>query len=68
MRTVIDVDDEALEAAAVELGTRGKRETVNAALRYAAERKHRAAAVADADLLLGGSDIGDPEVMAGARR
>ena len=32
-RTVIDIDDDALEAAAKELGTSTKRDTINTALR-----------------------------------
>lgn len=40
-RTVIDLDDEALEAAAIELGTTTKRETVNTALREIVERNRR---------------------------
>ncbi|MFR9757984.1 type II toxin-antitoxin system VapB family antitoxin [Streptomyces sp. TR06-5] len=44
-RTVIDLDDEALEDAARELGTTTKRETVNAALREVTERNRRARAL-----------------------
>lgn len=40
-RTVIDLDDEALEAAAKELGTTTKRDTINTALREIVERNHR---------------------------
>ncbi|AGI89634.1 type II toxin-antitoxin system VapB family antitoxin [Streptomyces albidoflavus] len=40
-RTVIDLDDDALAAAAQELGTRTKRDTVNAALREVVERNAR---------------------------
>ncbi len=40
-RTVIDVDDEALEAAAKELGTTTKRDTINTALREVVERNRR---------------------------
>jgi Arc/MetJ family transcription regulator len=39
MRTVIDVDDEALALAAEELGTSSKVATVNAALRRVAEQR-----------------------------
>lgn len=39
MRTVIDVDDEALKMAAEELGTSSKVTTVNAALRRVAEQR-----------------------------
>ncbi|MET9515928.1 type II toxin-antitoxin system VapB family antitoxin [Streptomyces sp. NPDC002994] len=44
-RTVIDLDDEALQEAARHLGTTTKRDTVNAALREIADRRRRAAAV-----------------------
>ncbi|MFJ4966595.1 hypothetical protein EES43_11835 [Streptomyces sp. ADI96-02] len=40
-RTVIDLDDEALEAAARELGTTTKRDTINTALREIVERNRR---------------------------
>jgi Arc/MetJ family transcription regulator len=43
MRTVIDVDDEALAEAAAELGTTTKVATVNEALRMAAARRRTAA-------------------------
>ena len=68
MRTIIDVDDELLEAAQAELGTTTKKDTVNEALRFVAERRTRARAVLDDPLFLGGSDLGDAEVMRGARR
>lgn len=38
-RTTVDVDNDALEAARVELGTRGLSATVNAALREVARRR-----------------------------
>ncbi|HVY79132.1 MAG TPA: type II toxin-antitoxin system VapB family antitoxin [Solirubrobacterales bacterium] len=38
-RTTVDVDEQALQAARRELGTRGLSETVNAALRDAARRR-----------------------------
>ena len=44
-RTVIDIDDEALEEAARLLGTKTKQETVNAALREIADRQRRQAAL-----------------------
>lgn len=68
MRTIIDIDDELLEAARAELGTSTKRDTVNEALRYVAERRARARAMLDDPFFLGGSDLGDAEVMSGARR
>ena len=40
-RTVIDLDDDALEAAARELGTTTKRDTVNSALREIVDRNRR---------------------------
>jgi Arc/MetJ family transcription regulator len=43
MRTVIDLDDEALADAAAELGTTTKVATVNEALRLAAARRRTAA-------------------------
>jgi len=58
-RTVIDLDDEALEAARAELGTSTKVETVNTALREIAARKERARRVREAKYL-----FGDPEGMA----
>ena len=39
MRTVIDIDDEAMRLAAEELGTTSKVATVNAALRRIAEQR-----------------------------
>ncbi len=68
MRTIIDVDDALLDAAQAELGTTTKKDTVNEALRYVAERATRARAVLDDPFLLGGADLTDPEVMSGARR
>jgi hypothetical protein len=68
MRTVIDIDDELLEAAAAELGTTTKRDTVNEALRQIAERKARANAIIGNKFFFGGSDLGDPDVMRDARR
>jgi Arc/MetJ family transcription regulator len=59
MRTVIDLDNEALADAAAELGTTTKVATVNEALRLAAARK-RTAAYLDllAELDLDGTDRG----------
>ena len=68
MRTIIDVDDALLEAAQSELGTATKKDTVNEALRYVAERNARSRAVLDDPFFLGGSDLTDAEVMGGARR
>ena len=68
MRTVIDIDDALLEAAATELGTTTKRDTVNEALRRIAERAARAEVILEDKFFFGGSDLGDAEVMRGARR
>lgn len=46
-RTVIDLDDEALEAAARELGTTTKRDTINTALREVTARYRRLRALED---------------------
>jgi Arc/MetJ family transcription regulator len=68
VRTIIDIDDEFLGAAQAELGTTTKRDTVNEALRYVAERKARSRAILDDPFFLGGSDLTDAQVMSGARR
>ena len=68
MRTIIDVDDELLVAAQAELGTTTKKDTVNEALRYVAERQARSHAILDDPFFLGGSDLTDAEIMSGARR
>ena len=62
MKTVIDIDDEALAAAQEELGTQTKRDTVNAALREVAKRKVRRA---EWEFWRGGGspDLADPNVM-----
>jgi Arc/MetJ family transcription regulator len=66
-RTVIDLDDAKLDAAARELGTKTKVDTVNAALAFVAERRRRAE-VFDDPLVWGSPDLADPEVRASARR
>ncbi|MDN5915290.1 MAG: type II toxin-antitoxin system VapB family antitoxin [Pseudonocardia sp.] len=72
MKTMIDLDDESLARAAKELGTTTKKDTVNAALTFVAERRQRIdTLLADPDDLavLGvGPDIADPDVMGRARR
>ncbi len=68
MRTMLDVDDDLLAAAAAELGTKTKRDTVNAALRLVAERRNLLNEILQDPLLLGGSDLDDEDVMKGARR
>lgn len=69
MKTMIDLDEDVLEGAARELGTKTKKETVNAALAFVANRRQRIERLLDSPLALGlGSDITNPEVMRGARR
>lgn len=69
MKTMIDLDDDALARAAKELGTTTKKDTVNAALAFVSERRQRIdALLADPYALGVGQDIDDPEVMARARR
>lgn len=63
-RTLIDVDDDALAAAAQELGTKTKVETVNRALAEIASRGSRLAALDH--LRQNDDDLGDGEVMASA--
>ena len=67
MRTVIDLDEEALTAAAEELGTTTKVATVNAALREIASRRVRREAL-DFWASGGSPDLLDPEVMGKAWR
>lgn len=69
MKTVIDLDDDALRLAATELGTKTKKDTVNAALEFVANRRRRIDALLDDPYALGvGPDIADPQVMRQARR
>jgi len=69
MKTVIDIDDEALELAARELGTSTKKDTVNAALAFVASRRRRIDELLGDPIALGvGPDIGDDEIMRQARR
>lgn len=69
MKTMIDLDDEALSLAAKELGTTTKKDTVNAALEFVASRRRRIEQLLDDPYALGvGPDITDPEVMRTARR
>ncbi|MBO0853185.1 MAG: DUF2191 domain-containing protein [Nocardia sp.] len=66
---MIDVNDQALELAAKELGTTSKKDTVNAALEFVAERRRRIEQVLSDPLGFGvGPDIGDPDIMRKARR
>jgi Arc/MetJ family transcription regulator len=69
MKTMIDLNDEALALAAKELGTTTKKDTVNAALDFVANRRRRIEQLLDDPHALGvGADITDPEVMQRARR
>lgn len=69
MKTMIDLDDEALALAARELGTTTKKDTVNAALDFVAERRRRIEQLLDDPYAFGvGPDITDAEVMRQARR
>lgn len=65
-RTLIDIDDDALAAEAVELGATTKAETVNRALSGVVSRSRRLALVEH--LRDGEDDLGDPAVMTGAWR
>jgi len=65
-RTLIDIDDVALAAAAKELGTKTKVETVNRALNEIASRRARLAFL---EQLRGADDdLGDSTVMSDAWR
>lgn len=69
VKTMIDIDDDTLALAARELGTTTKKDTVNAALAFVADRRRRIDALLDDPYALGaGPDITDPEVMRQARR
>ena len=65
-RTVVDIDDDALAAAAVELGTTTKVDPVNRALSLVGSRSERLA-VLEA-LRTADDDLGDAPVMADAWR
>jgi len=66
-RTTIDIDDEKLDAAARELGTSSKVETVNAALAFVAQRRLRSEAFSD-PLVWGSPDLASERLRAEARR
>ncbi len=69
MKTMIDLDDEALELAAKELGTTTKKDTVNAALEFVASRRRRIEQLLDDPYAFGvGPDITNPDIMRAARR
>lgn len=66
---MIDLNDEVLALAAKELGTVTKKDTVNAALEFVAERRKRIDQVLTDPYGFGvGPDIADPEIMEQARR
>jgi Arc/MetJ family transcription regulator len=65
-RTLIDIDDEALAAAAKQLGTKTKVETVNRALAEVAARRERLGFLDR--MLVAQDDLEDAEVMRGAWR
>lgn len=60
-RTMIDLDEQALDAAAERLGTKTKRDTVNEALRQVARSPAQASAVRA--ILALATDLGDRTVM-----
>jgi Arc/MetJ family transcription regulator len=69
MKTMIDLDDEALALAAKELGTTTKKDTVNAALEFVVGRRRRVEQLLDDPYAFGvGPDITDPDIMRTARR
>lgn len=69
MKTMIDIDDDALASAARELGTTTKKDTVNSALAFVAGRRQRVDRLLHSSEAFGvGADIGDPEIMRQARR
>lgn len=65
-RTLVDINEDALAAAAAELGTTTKVDTVNRALAEIAARPRRLAALER--LRTSADDLGDAEVMRGAWR
>ena len=67
-RTVIDLDDEALEAAAKELGTTTKRDTINTALREVTARYRRLRALEEARALVADGALDMDVLMDKSRR
>lgn len=65
-RTLVDINEEALAAAAAELGTSTKVDTVNRALAEIAARPRRLAALER--LRTTADDLGDAKIMRGAWR
>jgi Arc/MetJ family transcription regulator len=68
MKTVIDLDEEALALAARELGTTTKADTVNAALAFVAQRRSGKQLLDDPQAFGVGPDIGNDEIMRRAGR
>jgi Arc/MetJ family transcription regulator len=69
MKTVIDLDNELLEAAAEVLGTRTKKDTVHAAMAVVvAEAERRAERRERLRNSAGGPDLANQDIMAGAWR
>ncbi|HEY9439461.1 MAG TPA: type II toxin-antitoxin system VapB family antitoxin [Streptomyces sp.] len=66
-RTVIDLDDEALAAAAIELGTTTKRDTINTALREVTARYRRLRALEEARQLAADGAL-DLDILLDKRR
>ncbi|HUA30970.1 MAG TPA: type II toxin-antitoxin system VapB family antitoxin [Streptosporangiaceae bacterium] len=69
MKTMIDLDEEALALAAEELGTTTETDTVNAALAFVARRRSSGADLLDDPRAFGvGLDAGSDEVAPHSRR
>jgi Arc/MetJ family transcription regulator len=68
MITSIDLDEDAYDAAQRELGTKTRKDTVNAALAFVAARGERVARQVSNAFDFWGTDVADPEVMKEARR
>ncbi|MBT2391703.1 MULTISPECIES: type II toxin-antitoxin system VapB family antitoxin [Streptomyces] len=66
-RTVIDLDDDALEAAAKELGTATKRDTINTALREVTARYRRLRSLEEARELVAEGAL-DMDILLDKRR
>jgi Arc/MetJ family transcription regulator len=67
-RTTVEIDNEKLAAAARELGTTSKTDTIDAALALAAERGQEAERKVRSVWDFWGKDVSNPEVMKQARR
>jgi Arc/MetJ family transcription regulator len=66
-RTTIDIDETKLAAAAKELGTTTKVDTIDAALAFVANR-HQLAQAFDDPLMWGSPDLADESLRHSARR